>query len=266
MAIKKVSLVSLSFLILFSSCVIETADTVFINGSIWTGVDGAPRAEAIAIKGESLMAVGSNDELNSLKGPVTSVIDLEGKFVVPGMMDAHTHFMEGGFQLLRLNFRDVDSPEDFIFKIDSLAQTLEVGEWILGGNWDHEKWGGELPHVDWVEDVSKDHPVYVHRVDLHMAFANSKAMELAGITPEIADPEGGVIDRDHLTGNPTGILRESEAKVLVERVIPNSTDDDRRRAFQKATDYALSMGITQIHNMCNINMCTWHNGLKALVQ
>ncbi len=259
MAIKKVSLVSLSFLILFSSCVIETADTVFINGSIWTGVDGAPRAEAIAIKGESLMAVGSNDELNSLKGPVTSVIDLEGKFVVPGMMDAHTHFMEGGFQLLRLNFRDVDSPEDFIFKIDSMAQTLEVGEWILGGNWDHEKWGGELPHVDWVEDVSKDHPVYVHRVDLHMAFANSKAMELAGITPEIADPEGGVIDRDHLTGNPTGILRESEAKVLVERVIPNSTDDDRRRAFQKATDYALSMGITQIHNMCNINMCTWED-------
>ena len=249
----------LSSLLLISSCARETADTVYINGSIWTGIDVAPRAEAMAVKGEALMAVGSNDEVNALKGPTSSVIDLEGKFVVPGMMDSHTHFMEGGFQLLRLNFREVDSPEDFIFKIDSAAQTMEKGEWILGGNWDHEKWGGELPHADWVEDVSKDNPVYIHRVDLHTAFANSKAMELAGITPEISEPEGGVIDRDHLTGNPTGILRESEAKVLVERVIPLPTEDDRRKALQKAMDYALSMGITQVHNMCNINMCTWED-------
>ena len=236
------------------SCVREKADTVFINGSIWTGVEGSSRSQAMAVLGETIMKVGSNEDVNLVRGPETSVIDLEGRFVVPGMMDAHTHFMEGGFQLLRLNFREVDSPEDFIFKIDSAAQVLEPGQWILGGNWDHEKWGGELPHSDWVEDVSKDHPVYVHRVDMHMAFANSKAMELANITTEIADPEGGVIDRDHLTGNPTGILREQEAKVLVEKVIPNPTEDDRRRALEKAMDYALSMGITQVHNMC-----TWED-------
>ncbi len=210
MNMKRFPLLWLSSLLLISSCARETADTVYINGSIWTGIDVAPRAEAMAVKGEALMAVGSNDEVNALKGPTSSVIDLEGKFVVPGMMDSHTHFMEGGFQLLRLNFREVDSPEDFIFKIDSAAQTMDKGEWILGGNWDHEKWGGELPHADWVEDVSKDNPVYIHRVDLHTAFANSKAMELAGVTPEISDPEGGVIDRDHLTGNPTGILVRGE--------------------------------------------------------
>ena len=124
------------------SCVREKADTVFINGSIWTGVEGSSRSKAMAVLGETLMEVGSNEEVNLLRGPATSVIDLEGRFVVPGMMDAHTHFMEGGFQLLRLNFREVDSPEDFIFKIDSAAQVLEPGQWILGGNWDHEKWGG----------------------------------------------------------------------------------------------------------------------------
>ena len=120
------------------SCARNRADTVYINGSIWTGVESASRAQAMAVKGEYLVTVGSNENVEHLKDSNTKIVDLQGRFVVPGLMDAHTHFMDGGFQLVRLNFREVDSPEDFVYKIDSAAQKLEPGQWILGGNWDHE--------------------------------------------------------------------------------------------------------------------------------
>ena len=236
---------------LLVSCTSNNVDTVYLNGTIWTGVEGATRAQAMAVKGESLVVVGSNEKVERLKSPNTVVVDLKGRFVVPGLMDAHTHFMDGGFQLIRLNFREVDSPEDFVFKIDSVAQVMDPGQWILGGNWDHEKWGGELPHHSWVDDVSRENPVFVHRVDMHMAFANSKAMELAGITGETPDPPGGVIDRDHMTGNPTGIFREAGAKELVQRATTPPTEEERRRALQKAMDYALMSGVTQVHDMCS---------------
>ncbi|MDP7436184.1 MAG: amidohydrolase family protein, partial [Candidatus Marinimicrobia bacterium] len=168
---KLILTISVFFMI---SCARNRADTVYVNGSIWTGVESASRAQAIAVKDEFLVAVGSNENVEHLKDSNTKIVDLQGRFVVPGLMDAHTHFMDGGFQLVRLNFREVDSPEDFVYKIDSAAQKLEPGQWILGGNWDHEKWGGELPHHSWVDDVSKEYPVFVHRVDMHMAFANSK--------------------------------------------------------------------------------------------
>ena len=245
---KLILTISVFFMI---SCARNRADTVYVNGSIWTGVESASRAQAIAVKGEFLVAVGSNENVEHLKDSNTQIVDLQGRFVVPGLMDAHTHFMDGGFQLVRLNFREVDSPENFIYKIDSAAQKLEPGQWILGGNWDHEKWGGELPHHSWVDDVSKEYPVFVHRVDMHMAFANSKAMQLAGITGDTPDPPGGVIDRDHMNGNPTGILREAEAKELVQRVVTPPTEEERKRVLQKAMDYALMCGITQVHDMCS---------------
>ncbi len=245
---KLILTISVFFMI---SCARNRADTVYVNGSIWTGVESASRAQAIAVKDEFLVAVGSNENVEHLKDSNTKIVDLQGRFVVPGLMDAHTHFMDGGFQLVRLNFREVDSPEDFVYKIDSAAQKLEPGQWILGGNWDHEKWGGELPHHSWVDDVSKEYPVFVHRVDMHMAFANSKAMQLAGITGDTPDPPGGVIDRDHMNGNPTGILREAEAKELVQRVVTPPTEEERKRVLQKAMDYALMCGITQVHDMCS---------------
>ena len=245
---KLILTISVFFMI---SCARNRADTVYVNGSIWTGVESASRAQAIAVKDEFLVAVGSNENVEHLKDSNTKIVDLQGRFVVPGLMDAHTHFMDGGFQLVRLNFREVDSPENFIYKIDSAAQKLEPGQWILGGNWDHEKWGGELPHHSWVDDVSKEYPVFVHRVDMHMAFANSKAMQLAGITGDTPDPPGGVIDRDHMNGNPTGILREAEAKELVQRVVTPPTEEERKRVLQKAMDYALMCGITQVHDMCS---------------
>ena len=234
-----------------ASCATNKAEIVYVNGSIWTGVENAFRAQSMAVKGEYLVAVGSNEIVENFKDSNTEIVDLQGKFVVPGLMDAHTHFMDGGFQLVRLNFREVDSPEDFIFKIDSAAQKLKPGQWILGGNWDHEKWGGELPHRSWVDGISKEYPVFVHRVDMHMAFANSKAMELAGITGDTPDPPGGVIDRDHMNGNPTGILREAGAKELVQRVVSPPTEQERTRVLQKAMDYALMCGITQVHDMCS---------------
>ena len=245
---KLILTISIFFMV---SCTRNRADIVYVNGSIWTGVESASRAQAIAVKGEYLIAVGSNENVEHLKDSNTEIVDLQGRFVVPGLMDAHTHFMDGGFQLVRLNFREVDSPEDFVYKIDSAAQKLEPGQWILGGNWDHEKWGGELPHHSWVDEVSKEHPVFVHRVDMHMAFANSKAMQLAGITGDTPDPSGGVIDRDHMNGNPTGILREAEAKELVQRVVTPPTEEERKRVLQKAMDYALMCGITQVHDMCS---------------
>ena len=227
----------------------EPADLVLTGGVVWTGVAGAETAEAVAVRGERVVATGRASEIAALVGPSTRVIDLAGRLVVPGLIDDHTHFMAGGFQLGSVDLRDAASPAEFARRIGAYAAGLDPGSWITGGDWDHELWpGGPLPRREWIDSLTREHPVSVNRLDGHMALANGRALELAGITQETPDPPGGTIVRDARTGEPTGVLKD-EAMSLVGRLIPDATDAERDAAFERAQEHALSLGVTMVQDM-----------------
>ena len=226
----------------------QNPEKIYFNGNIWTGVLNAQKAEAIVINGNKIVEIGSNDLLNKYDSPEIEKIDLEGEFVVPGLIDAHTHFLSGGFQLTQLNLRKAKSKENFISGIKDYAESVNDGRWILGGDWDHESWGGELPSKTWIDSVTQDNPVYLHRLDGHMGLANSKALELAGVFSDTPDPPGGLIIRNE-SEEPTGILKD-KAQKLVRNFIPEPTDDEKFEALSRAMEFAASQGITQVHDMC----------------
>jgi len=224
------------------------AEAIYAHGVIWTGVPGALTAEALAVGGGRLLAVGSAAEVERFRGPSTRAVDLGGRFVVPGFIDTHTHFVAGGFELAGVDLRGAKSPAEFTRLLGAFAKRLAAGRWVTGGDWDHEAWGGELPRREWIDAATRDHPVLVNRLDGHMALANSKALARAGVTRATADPPGGTIVRDAETGEPTGILKDA-AMDLVARVIPAPTDDERDQALARATAHAVARGVTQIHDM-----------------
>ena len=225
----------------------EGVDAIYLNGSVWTGDKAAPRAEAIAVDDGRIVAVGANGAVRAEAGAAARTVDLDGAFVVPGFIDNHTHFLFGGFGLASVQLRDAASPEEFAKRIADFAKTQPAGRWIRFGDWDHELWGGELPRADWINAATPDHPVFVSRLDGHMALANARAMALAGVTAATPTPEGGEIVRDE-NGEPTGVFKDT-AMALIESVIPPYTDEERDAAFDAAQAYALSRGVTQVHDM-----------------
>ncbi len=223
------------------------ADVIYYNANIWTGDRGNPIAKALAVKDGHILFVG--DKYEAYQGPETELIDVQGKLVIPGFIDNHTHFLEGGFQLASVELRNAQSPEEFIQLLADFARGLpDDGRWVTGGNWDHEAWGGALPRREWIDSVSAGHPVFISRLDGHMALASSKVLELAGITKDTPDPEGGTIVRDTQTGEPTGILKD-EAMSLVYPVMPERTEAELDEALQRAVQHALSLGVTQVHDV-----------------
>ncbi len=224
------------------------ADVVLRGGTIWVGPESPPVAALAIDDGRVLALAGEASGLDSLTGPGTRVIELAGRAVVPGFVDAHTHFITGGFQLSSVDLRDAADPDEFAARISEFAATLEPGEWITGGNWDHERWGGDLPTRAWIDSLTPDNPVFVTRLDGHMALANSAAMEAAGVIAETGAPPGGEIVRDEADGAPTGVFKD-EAMELIRRVIPPPSEEELDRALQAAAHHALSMGVTQVHDM-----------------
>ena len=225
------------------------ADVIFLHGNVYTGVAGTSssreikRAEAIAIRGDHIQAVGSNDEVLKLKGPQTQVIELGGHFVMPGFNDAHLHLAEAGSEKLSVNLIGVRSLDEFRERIRARVETAAPGEWIVGGGWDETLWPVKSPPTRRdVDAVTTDHPVFVNRVDGHIAVANTRALQLAGITRESHAPRGGKIDRDP-TGQPNGILRET-ARDAVTAVIPKPTHDKRRQGLEAALQDLANSGIT----------------------
>jgi predicted amidohydrolase YtcJ len=228
----------------------QLADVVLMGGRVWAG-PGTPTAgpeapTAVAIKNGRVVAVGQDAEIGRLAGGKTRRLALDGRRVVPGFMDSHTHFLAGGFELAGVQLRDARTPAEFARRIGEHARR-RAGGWVLGGTWDHELWGGELPRRDWIDSLTPRTPVFVSRLDGHMALANSWALELAGVTRETADPPGGTIVR-YPDGRPTGILKDA-AQALVERVIPPPSDADRDRALRAAVDHALARGVTLVADM-----------------
>lgn len=225
----------------------QSADSVYTNAIIWTGVAGASPADSMAILGDKILAVGAQADMTALTGEYTRIVDLDGAFVTPGLIDNHTHFLFGGFGLASVDLRDAGTPQEFARRIGEFAQTQPAGRWISEGNWDHELWGGELPTKDWIDALTPDHPVYVMRLDGHMALVNSKALELAGITADTETPVGGEIIRD-ANGNPTGILKDT-AMFMIDKVVPVRSDGEYDAALQAAQNHALEHGLTQVHDI-----------------
>lgn len=218
-----------------------------VNARVWTGDPGRPWADALAIRGDILALVGSGAEVRKMVTPQTRVIDAGGKMIVPGFIDAHVHFLDGGAGLSSVQLRDARSPAEFARRIREYAATLPAGAWITEGNWDHEQWGGELPRRDWIDSVTPNNPVWINRLDGHMSLANSAALRAAGVTRSTAEVAGGTIVRD-AAGEPTGVLKDN-AQSLVNRVVPPPTTEQRDRAMEAAMTYVASHGVTSVHNM-----------------
>jgi predicted amidohydrolase YtcJ len=225
------------------------ADVIFLHGNIYTGIADTssfhtnPRAEAMAVRDSRVAAVGRDDEILKLKGPATTVIDLAGHFAMPGFNDAHMHLANAGFRRLTVELGGVKSLTEFRERIRERVQTAGPGEWIVGGGWDQTLWPvEELPSRWDIDEVTTDHPVFLQRVDGHIAVANTKALQLASITVASRDPQGGKIDRDS-TGQATGVLRET-ARDAVAAVIPRPTHDRRRQAMETALQDLAQSGVT----------------------
>lgn len=224
------------------------ADVIITNANVWTVDRNHPTAQAVAILGDRIAAVGSSEEMDAWRGPQTRMIDAAGKLLLPGFDDAHVHFVPGGFQLDQVQLTDARTREEFVRRIAVQARKLRKGEWILGGDWDEQNWSPpELPAHDWIDAVTPDNPVFVERHDGHESLANALAMKLAGITAATKSPAGGEIVRD-AQGNPTGIFKDA-AQGLFARAIPVPTQQARVRAVRRALDYAASLGVTSVQDM-----------------
>jgi hypothetical protein len=226
-----------------------SADTIFIDGKIFTMDPARPWAEAVAVREGILVAVGTTAEIRRFGGPKTRVHDLRGGFVSPGFIDSHVHFINGGFALLNIQLRQAKTREDFTARIAAKAREIPKGEWILNGDWDHQQFNPvELPRRDWIDAVTPDTPVCVNRLDGHMILCNTPALRAAGITRTTPVPPGGEIVKDPATGDPTGILKDA-AMDLVYRVIPAPSAAQTRRAAEAALRYAAEKGVTSVHDV-----------------
>jgi predicted amidohydrolase YtcJ len=223
------------------------ADLVVTHATVWTGNPRQPEAQAVAIVGERIVDVGDDNAIDRWRGANTQIVDAEGRRVLPGFNDAHVHFVDGGRQLDNVDLKDAASPEEFARRIGQRARS-KPGEWILGGDWDDQRWTPpQLPARALIDDATSGTPVFVSRYDGHMALANSAALGRAGVTDRTPDPPGGVIVRDD-NGLPTGVLKDA-AMDLVTRVVPKMTPEQRVHAVKRAMEHAESFGVTSVQDM-----------------
>jgi len=225
-----------------------SATLIVTNAAVYTVDKQQPKAQAVAVIGDRIVAVGSGAEIDLWRGPQTKVIDAGGKLLLPGFNDAHVHFIQGGAQLEQVQLTDARTPEDFAKRIEAQVKKTPKGEWILGGRWDETKWSNqELPTRALVDPVTGDTPIFVERYDGHEALANSLAMKLAGVDAKTPDVPGGVIVRD-AGGNPTGVFKDA-AMPLIYKVVPPMTREQRLRAARAAMKHAASVGVTSVQHM-----------------
>jgi len=231
----------------------EVADLVLRNGKVVTVDDAVPDGEAIAVLGDRILAVGSDSEISEYVGPETAVIDLDGQLAVPGLIDSHAHFMSIGAAQMQLDLMSVANWDEIVSMVADAVAEAEPGQLISGRGWHQEKWDRVppgnvegLPTHHTLSAVSPDNPVILEHASGHACFANAKAMEMAGITSETLDPDGGEIVHD-AAGNPIGVFRE-RAQDLLSAAYESAPAADPRRQVELAVEEALSKGITTIHD------------------
>jgi predicted amidohydrolase YtcJ len=222
-------------------------DSIWINGKIW---DSLPHVQAIAVSNGHIHAMGTNQEMLALRTGHTLVQDAKGRLILPGFNDSHVHFMEGGFYRLGVDLRNARDEAEFAALLKDKASCLPAGTWITGGYWDHEKWPSrKLPSKELIDKVVPEHPVFVVRLDWHIACANSLALRLAGIDQNTPVPQGGMIDKHPDSRELSGILRD-EAERLVTNVIPQPTREQKLQAAQAAMRHAAGLGVTSVQGEC----------------
>jgi len=235
----------------------ETASLVISDVRVWTGNSAQPWAEAVAVDGDKIIAVGDSVDMQALTGPTTKTILAPGAMLLPGFIDSHVHFISSGSGLASVQLRDAASQTEFAARLESFANSIAPGEWILYGTWDHEMWGGELPRRDWIDSVTPENPVWVYRLDGHMALANSLALEIAGVDADTPDVAGGTIER-YADGRPTGVLKDNALR-LVQAVVPASSNEQMDRDAMAAMKYVAENGVTSVHDMPEDDSTGWQS-------
>lgn len=234
------------------------ADLVLLHGKIWTSEPYAapgekPKAaaivEAAAIANGRILVTGASHAMRAYAGPNTRVIDLGGRFAMPGFIDSHVHFIAGGFRLLEVKLKDAPSESEFVRRITEKASALAPGRWIEGGGWDEEAWpDSKLPTRWMIDPVTPANPVFIRRYDGHAALANSLALKLAGVTKDTPDPVGGVIVRDPKTGEPTGVFKDG-AESLIAKAVPRPTEAEFEEALRTGLAEARRVGVTSVDDI-----------------
>jgi predicted amidohydrolase YtcJ len=229
------------------------ADSIYIHANIYTGVVGesafheVQRVGAMAVAGDKILAAGSESEVLKLQGPQTTVVDLHGNFVMPGFNDAHMHLTQAGLKKLTVNLTGTRSMQEFQDRIRKRLEMADPQEWITGSGWDETLWqGGQLPTRWDIDEVTTEHPVFLVRIDGHVAVVNTMALRVARITVATKSPAGGEIARD-TSGAPDGILRET-AQTLVSSLIPPPTADKQRQAIELALQDIARSGVTSVQD------------------
>jgi len=242
----KASCFPILLLLLICACSRHPQADEIVVGNIWTGNEAQPWAEAMALRADTILAVGPRNAVLKYRGDGTRVTTLpDTNLVVPGFIDCHTHFLEGGFALASVQLRDAQTPREFVQRIAEFARTQPKGTWITHGDWDHENWGGELPSRFWIDSVTSEHPVWINRLDGHMALANTAALKWMGITDKVKDVPGGTIVRDP-RGRITGIFKDNAMSLIK---VPEPTAQQQDEALQAAMDYVASHGVTSVHHV-----------------
>ncbi|KAA3478379.1 Amidohydrolase family, ISF2 isoform 1 [Gossypium australe] len=220
------------------------ADLIVKNGVIFTSDPSFPFANSMAIRDGRILRIGNYSSLQDLSGYGTKELNLEGKVVVPGFIDSHVHLISAGLQMVSVQLEGVNRKDEVVRRVKEAVLNAKRGSWILGGGWNNDLWGGELPMASWIDEVTPDNPVWLIRMDGHMGLANSVALKLAGVTNLTKDPNGGTIMQT-ADGEPTGLLIDA-ARELILSWIPEDSVDERREAMLRASSFALTRGVTTV--------------------
>src|SRR6516162_11519982 len=220
----------------------QHVDRIFVNGRIWTGDDARPQAEALAVRGDKIAAVGSTAEVKALADPDTAVVDLRGRLVVPGFQDSHLHFP--GRSVNEIDLHGIETLKGFQQRLLDFAKAHPNLPWITGHGWGYSAFPNQSPDKKYIDAVISDRPVYVTERDGHMGLANSKALQIAGITRNTPDPPNGHIMKD-ANGEPTGELKEAAQRLMYSK-IPSPTEDETYEALLQHMDEAAEDGLTSV--------------------
>ncbi|HXT62355.1 MAG TPA: amidohydrolase [Pyrinomonadaceae bacterium] len=247
----KIHLLILSLLLLTFSTAetkVAPADTIFTNGNVYTANDRQPQAEAIAVKGDRIVYVGTNTGAKQYQGANTRVVDLHGATVLPGMTDAHYHFIGVGQREMNLNLEGITNLQDFLAKVKARIDQAKPGEWVTGRGWIETFWTPPVFPTRWdLDKIAPNNPVFLTRADGHGAVANSAALKIGDVTKETKDPFGGQVLRDKETGEPTGMLLDN-AQSFVSRHIPSAGEGNTEQAIMLADQRSIMLGWTQVQD------------------
>ena len=232
-----------------------SADTVVVDARIYTVNSKQPWAQALAIRGGKIVAIGSAKQIEVYRAASTKVLDGKGYLLLPGFTDSHIHFLDGSLSLLRVNLSDAKTIPEIQKLVREYADKNPSEPWVLGRGWQYPVFAPSgLPDKKYLDEIIPDRPVYLEAFDGHSWWANSKALQLAGVTAKTSDPPNGRIARDPATGEPTGAIQEDAADAVVRRAIPLPTREEKLRALRAGLQEANRVGLVRVHSAGGVNI------------